>query len=235
MDSSKGPQMHNCDIESELFERPAESSADVENRKDQQNHDKGSDVHTSEDNNSFFQDTIGCAPSRTRRMSRDKGRTLHSLSAFYWSSDASDYEPKKISDEIAEYLKNPFRRKWTRKKRRRSIKRYLGIKRTWKKGHKGKPAYSIPREERKRRLRDRGIQFSFTPTKHLSFKQYFSYEQFVLGGFMNHLEDIKYERKLKKSLDNMQMGEDLENENFHMRKYLYLDEDGPLSPISEPG
>lgn len=33
----------------------------------------------------------------------------------------------------------------------------------------------------------------------------------------------------------MNVDEDLENEDFQMRKYSYMDEDGPLSPISESG
>lgn len=60
-------------------------------------------------------------------------------------------------------------------------------------------------------------------------------QQFVLGGFLNHIKNLKYERSLKESLKDMNVDEDLENEDFQMRKYSYMDEDGPLSPISESG
>lgn len=52
-------------------------------------------------------------------------------------------------------------------------------------------------------------------------------------GFFNYLEKLKYEYYLKESLKQMNVGEDLEKEDFDSRRYKYLDDDGALSPIEE--
>lgn len=52
-------------------------------------------------------------------------------------------------------------------------------------------------------------------------------------GFFNYLERLKYEYHLKESLKQMNVGEDLEKEDLDSRRYKYLDDDGPISPIEE--
>ncbi|XP_069613535.1 TATA box-binding protein-associated factor RNA polymerase I subunit D isoform X2 [Ranitomeya imitator] len=190
---------------------------------------------SSEDDTSLFQDAVSCAPTRTRRR-----QTITPLSSTT-SDDSSDSDLSSrnlsLSQQIAEYLKNPFRR---RSKRKRQKSKKKKKKRPAKQSKSPRvtarrPFYSIPLEERKRRLIDKGIPFPCAPLKYLPFKQYFEYEQHVLGGFLNHIKDLKYENTLKSSLKDMNVDEDGESEDFQMRKYSYLDEDGSLSPISEPG
>lgn len=59
------------------------------------------------------------------------------------------------------------------------------------------------------------------------------YEQAALKGFFKYIEQLKYEHHLKKSLTQLNAGDDLENECLESRKHKYLDDDGPLSPIEE--
>ncbi|XP_077152564.1 TATA box-binding protein-associated factor RNA polymerase I subunit D isoform X2 [Ranitomeya variabilis] len=191
---------------------------------------------STEDDTSLFQDAVSCAPTRTTRR-----HNITPLSSTT-SDDSSDSDLSSrnlpLSQQIAEYLKNPFRRHSKRK--RQKSKKKKKKKRPAKQSKSPRvtarrPFYSIPLEERKRRLIDKGIPFPCAPLKYLPFKQYFEYEQHVLGGFLNHIKDLKYENTLKSSLKDMSVDEDGESEDFQMRKYSYLDEDGSLSPISEPG
>ncbi|XP_073431062.1 TATA box-binding protein-associated factor RNA polymerase I subunit D isoform X2 [Dendrobates tinctorius] len=186
---------------------------------------------SSEDDASLFQDAVSCAPTRTRRK-----QTITPVSSTT-SDDSSISDYVTLSQQIAEYLKNPFRK---RRKRKRQKSKKRKKKRPAKQSKSprvtvNRPFYSIPLEERKRRLIDKGIPFPCAPLKYLPFKQYFEYEQHVLGGFLNHVKDLKYENTLKSNLKKMSVDEDEESEDFQMRKYSYLDDDGSLSPISEPG
>lgn len=239
MDASVAPPMDRSDIVCEQNRSPAEGEGGYPNSQELfSGSERRTDCETgsSGDENSLFQAEETCAPTRTGRLQRSKGQTLSSLSPINVIPDNSS----DLSQGIEEYLKNPFgkwgeQKKKKIKKKKTKKKRYLVTsKRSWR-AMKRKPRYSIPMEERGRRLLDQGIQFPFTPLKYLPLKQYFPYEQFVLGGFLNHIKNLKYERSLKESLKDMNVDEDLENEDFQMRKYSYMDEDGPLSPISESG
>ncbi|XP_069827271.1 TATA box-binding protein-associated factor RNA polymerase I subunit D [Dendropsophus ebraccatus] len=193
-----------------------------------------SDTGPSESENSLFQAPCRYAPTRTRRKRRGQGRTS-SLSALNVTSDHSsdsDYVP--MSEKISEYLKKPFRYKWNIRKKT-SKKKFSSKSKGLLKTSKGKLLSSIPSEEKRRRWCHPGIRFPFTSHKYLPFKLYFTYEQFVLGGFLNHVKNLKYERSLKESLKDLAVDEDLESESVLMREYSYLDDDGPISPISEPG
>lgn len=44
---------------------------------------------------------------------------------------------------------------------------------------------------------------------------------------------LKYEDHLKKALKALQASDDLEKECMVFRKYKYLDDEGPISPIRE--
>ncbi|XP_056412433.1 TATA box-binding protein-associated factor RNA polymerase I subunit D [Hyla sarda] len=237
--SSETPRMDHPNLECELAISSAEGNeeypdgqeliTDSEHRPESGNFPTTNETCSSDD--SLFQDPRTYSPTRTRRIRSDKEQTSSFMNIT--SDDSSDYLP--MGQKIADYLKKPSR-KWRKiKKKRKRVKKYFTTSKGSLKGFTKRKFYSISSEERRRRLIDQGIQFHFTPLKHLPFKLYFEYEQFVLGGFLNHIKNLKYERSLKESLKDMKMDEDLENENFQMRKYSYLDEDGPLSPISEPG
>nr|XP_008106300.2 PREDICTED: TATA box-binding protein-associated factor RNA polymerase I subunit D [Anolis carolinensis] len=92
--------------------------------------------------------------------------------------------------------------------------------------------------ERKKRAKERGLQFPFVEKlcgrKHIPLKLVCRYEQEAIQGYFRYIETLKYEQHLKKSLAKLNAGDDLENESLESRKYKYLDDDGPLSPIEEP-
>ncbi|KAM3933076.1 TATA box-binding protein-associated factor RNA polymerase I subunit D [Leptodactylus fuscus] len=170
---------------------------------------------------------------RARRTRTSKANPKSSLNSS--SDDLSEFP--NVNKEISDYFKNPYRRKWekAKKKERRKKRLIENQKKKSKRAGKTKPLYSIPLQQRKRRRLHKGILFPVTSLKHLPLKRYFTYEQLVLGGFLNHVKDLKYEHKLKKSLKDLKVDEDLDHENIQMRTYSYLDDNGPLSPISEPG
>ncbi|KAG9464737.1 TATA box-binding protein-associated factor RNA polymerase I subunit D [Eleutherodactylus coqui] len=189
---------------------------------------------------SSLQTADGCPPTRTKRT-RGEGLEIRTF-VFESSSDESSIPRyQTLAEEKAEFFKNPFRR-WQqpkaqkkRKKKKRFYRFFVNRKEVAQRFLvKKRVRRSVPKHERKRRMFDRGTKFPFTPLKYLPFKLYFSYEQLVVGGFLNQIKNLKYERSLKESLKDMEIDEDSENEDFDLRQYSYMDENGPISPISEP-
>ncbi|NXU49895.1 TAF1D polymerase, partial [Turnix velox] len=92
-------------------------------------------------------------------------------------------------------------------------------------------------EEQKRRLLHRGFQFPFVEEhygrKHIPLTMVLGYERAAAKGFFQYVEMLKYEEHLKKALEALQAGEDLEKECLAVRKHEYLDDEGPISPIQE--
>ncbi|OCT95107.1 hypothetical protein XELAEV_18012791mg [Xenopus laevis] len=182
----------------------------------------------SESSGSLFQADVTCTPSRTRRRrAADKPKHMSLPS----SSDSSDFEPVPKYLPLKKILEQFRKKKKKQKKKRQRYRKYLV---TEKKPHKP-PAkkITITLQEKHRRLRERSITFPFTGQKYLQFKRYLPYEQSVFSGFLRYTEKLKYDRHLQNSLKIMDLGEDLENESSEMRKYGYLDDDGPISPIVE--
>ncbi|KAJ6664938.1 hypothetical protein lerEdw1_005910 [Lerista edwardsae] len=89
----------------------------------------------------------------------------------------------------------------------------------------------------RRRCRERGRQFPFAESFYrrgpITLRTARQYEHSALKGFFNYVKQLKYEHHLKKSLTQLNVGDDLENEYLESRKHKYLDDDGPLSPIEE--
>lgn len=165
----------------------------------------------SESGSTLFQTEETCTPTRTRRR-----RQATSLSSTSESSDCVPVSRKLTIQEI--------------------FQKHFGKNKKSGKSGKHKPVQRKPRKNHqayKRRRRHRGTPFPFGYKKHLSLKAYFAYEEFVVGGFLHHMENLKFEQNLHKSLKNMDAAEDLENDSLTMRKHKYLDDEGPISPISE--
>lgn len=95
----------------------------------------------------------------------------------------------------------------------------------------------LSKEERRRRYLSRGHEFPFIQklygTKHLPLRLVCLYEQDALEGYFRYIKMLKLEHHIKKSLTEVDAAGDLENECLESRKYKYLDDDGPLSPIEE--
>ncbi|NXQ38258.1 TAF1D polymerase, partial [Catharus fuscescens] len=101
----------------------------------------------------------------------------------------------------------------------------------------GRPPLTASPQEQKRRLLDRGLQFPFVEKhygeKHIPLKMVLGYEQAAAKGYFKYIEVLKYEDHLKKALKTLQASDDLEKECMVFRKYKYLDDEGPISPIRE--
>ncbi|XP_044143709.1 TATA box-binding protein-associated factor RNA polymerase I subunit D [Bufo gargarizans] len=225
--------MDRSEVEGELDSGSAGCSVplipDSEHRPERENLSSTSET----DENCLFQDAVSY-PLRRTRIRRGQKQKLKSSSA---SNSSSDNTSLSLKTEISEFVKHPFRnwRRWKQSKTRKIRSLVKGKRPRRRKTATKHKQYSVPLEERRHRLFDKGIKFPFTPLKYLPLKLYFTYEQFVLGGFLNRVKKLKYERSLKQSLKNIEEDENLKNENFGIREYSYLDEDESLSPISDPG
>ncbi|KAJ7320080.1 hypothetical protein JRQ81_019591 [Phrynocephalus forsythii] len=128
-----------------------------------------------------------------------------------------------------------FRRRHRRKPRRLRERKRTASKQPTKSGKRLR--VKLPLEEQRRRYNDRGYQFPFVQKlyrrKDLPLKLVCFYEQGALEGYFRYITMLKYEHHLKKSLTELDAGVELENECLESRKYKYLDDDGPLSPIAE--
>ncbi|XP_053563446.1 TATA box-binding protein-associated factor RNA polymerase I subunit D [Bombina bombina] len=159
-----------------------------------------------------------CTPMRTKRNRKLKRLNRHSPPPLPPSSgDSSDYLPVNLKQIFEQHFQK--RKKKKKKKRRIFLNRQSVL------------SLNI----RKQRLKHKGLCFPFATPKYLTFKMYFPYEQSVVGGFLQYVKNLKCNRSLKESLKNMGQDDELEDEMIDMRKYKYLDDDGSISPISEPG
>ncbi|KAM8923010.1 TATA box-binding protein-associated factor RNA polymerase I subunit D isoform 3-T5 [Lycaon pictus] len=142
------------------------------------------------------------------------------------SSSDSSFEPRPLTlKAIFERFKKKKRKKRKYKPKERPRGRPEGRKTTRRS------------QINKKQVKDKGSGFPFLESenvkKPLPWRKILSFEQAVARGFFNYLEKLKYEYYLKESLKQMNVGEDLEREDFDSRRYKYLDDDGSLSPIEE--
>ncbi|XP_078278286.1 uncharacterized protein LOC144606247 [Rhinoraja longicauda] len=101
---------------------------------------------------------------------------------------------------------------------------------------RGGPRSSMTAAQKRKRLRERGLEFPFVEqeygTKDLPFKMIYTYEQTALCGLFDYMKELKCQKHLIKSLKNIDV-DCADREGCPTRQYKYLDEKGPLSPISE--
>ncbi|NP_001128983.1 TATA box-binding protein-associated factor RNA polymerase I subunit D [Pongo pygmaeus] len=185
----------------------------------------------SSDSRLFKTQCIPYSPKREKRNPiRKFVRTPESVHASDSSSDSS-FEPIPLT------MKAIFERFKNRKKRykKKKKKRYqpTGRPRGRPEGRRN-PIYSLI--DKKKQFRSRGSGFPFLESeneKNPPWRKILTFEQAVARGFFNYIEKLKYEHHLKESLKQMNVGEDLENEDFDSRRYKFLDDDGSISPIEE--
>ncbi|XP_048413432.1 TATA box-binding protein-associated factor RNA polymerase I subunit D-like isoform X3 [Stegostoma tigrinum] len=122
-------------------------------------------------------------------------------------------------------------RKWRQHKKYRNKSVY---KRTGR--PVGRPRSSITKAEKRRRLKERGLQFPFVQKeygrKHLPFKMIFAYEQAALCGLFTYMKELKCQKHLIKSLEKINV-DCPDRECGPVRQCKYLDEKRPVSPIQE--
>ncbi|GAB5577304.1 TATA box-binding protein-associated factor RNA polymerase I subunit D [Prionailurus iriomotensis] len=192
----------------------SDSAVEIENHSD--NSSSGSSLFKTQ-----------CVPSSPKPRQRNPIRKFvyspESVQAKDSSSDSS-LEPRPLT------LKAIFER-FKKKKRKKRKYKPTGRPRGRPKGRKNTRRSQINRKQ----VRDKGSGFPFLESenerKPLPWRKILTFEQAVARGFFNYLEKLKYEYYLKESLKQMNVGEDLEKEDFDSRRYKYLDDDGSLSPI----
>ncbi|XP_038670025.1 TATA box-binding protein-associated factor RNA polymerase I subunit D-like [Scyliorhinus canicula] len=103
---------------------------------------------------------------------------------------------------------------------------------------RGRPCSSTTRAEKRKRLRERGLQFPFVHKeygrKDLPFKMIFTYEHAALCGLFTYMKELKYQKKLINSLKKINV-DNPEGDNRPVRQHKYLDEKRSISPIPESG
>uniref|UniRef100_A0ABI7XHB6 TATA box-binding protein-associated factor RNA polymerase I subunit D n=1 Tax=Felis catus TaxID=9685 RepID=A0ABI7XHB6_FELCA len=192
----------------------SDSAVEIENHSD--NSSSGSSLFKTQ-----------CVPSSPKPRQRNPIRKFvyspESVQAKDSSSDSS-LEPRPLT------LKAIFER-FKKKKRKKRKYKPTGRPRGRPKGRKNTRRSQINRKQ----VRNKGSGFPFLESenerKPLPWRKILTFEQALARGFFNYLEKLKYEYYLKESLKQMNVGEDLEKEDFDSRRYKYLDDDGSLSPI----
>ncbi|XP_054097772.1 TATA box-binding protein-associated factor RNA polymerase I subunit D [Callithrix jacchus] len=184
----------------------------------------------SSDSSLFKTQCVPYSPKQGQRNPiRKCVRTPGNVQASDSSSDSS-FEPIPLTMKaIFERFKN------RKKKYKKKKKRYqpTGRPRGRPEGRRN-PLCSLI--DKKKEFRSRGPGFPFLESeneKKAPWKKILTFEQAVARGFFNYIEKLKYEHHLKESLKQMNVGEDLENEDFDSRRYKYLDDEGSISPIEE--
>ncbi|XP_037360535.2 TATA box-binding protein-associated factor RNA polymerase I subunit D-like [Talpa occidentalis] len=164
------------------------------------------------------------SPERPQRKPAGRGLRPPEKARARDSSSDDSFEPRPLT------LKAIFERFKNRKKRRKRKYKPTGRPR-------GRPKGSRSRGSRIKRqqIKDKGSGFPFLESengrKPLPWRKILTFEQAVARGFFNYLEKLKYEHHLKESLKQMNVDEDLEKDDLDSRRYKYLDDDGPISPI----
>uniref|UniRef100_UPI00398F498B TATA box-binding protein-associated factor RNA polymerase I subunit D-like n=1 Tax=Pristiophorus japonicus TaxID=55135 RepID=UPI00398F498B len=174
-----------------------------------------------------------CPSIPVRKARRRGSRKLQTRSAIH-NQTAEDTESSTDSDEFlgrACFVKvGETRRRQLRKRCKNScINKKSG-------GPRGRPQSSTAVAEKRRRLRERGLQFPFVRKeygrKHLPFKMIFTYEQAALCGLFNYMKELKCQNHLITSLKKINV-DCTERVSGPVTQYKYLDEKRPISPLPE--
>ncbi|XP_051011887.1 TATA box-binding protein-associated factor RNA polymerase I subunit D [Acomys russatus] len=173
-----------------------------------------------------------CVPSSTQKQRNPTVKSVISpVSLDTDSSSDSSIEPRPLT------LKAIFERFKKKKRKRKRKKRKYKPKLRPRERPPGTKNNRRPKIDKKQ-IKDKGAMFPVLESENgkepLPWKKILTYEQAVARGFFHHIEKLKYEYHLTECLKQMHAGEDLEKEDLDSRRYKYMDDDGPLSPIEEP-
>lgn len=180
--------------------------------------------------NSLFKTQSQSAPvaNKRRKSTRTPSTRLDVTCQSRLDSEISDSDDDRGYPSI---LKNG---KVKRKQRRKASTSSHGHKKPAQR--RGRPQSSTTAAGKRNKLKDRGLEFSFVEqeygTKDLPFKMIYAYEQAALCGLFDYMKELKCQNHLITSLKNIDV-DCTDRESGPTRQYKYLDENGPLSPISE--
>lgn len=181
-----------------------------------------SEVESDDSGSSLFRSQCTFTPTRTAR--RRSQATPHlratSIGLCKDSSDSSSEPVPRFN------LNQIFERRRRRRKRRQGKCETKKICRKLLKPTQ-QPSEAIPLPRRQRRWRDE------TDKKDLPLKMIFTHEQASLWGFLHQMKKLKYERHLQASLQNLNVINESEDGHEDGQGYSYLDDDGPISPITD--
>ncbi|XP_044524309.1 TATA box-binding protein-associated factor RNA polymerase I subunit D isoform X2 [Gracilinanus agilis] len=187
----------------------------------------------SDSSNSLFK--TQCDPISPNREPRNLStcNTVH-LPPNTWLRDYSSDS----SSELEPFNLKVVFENWKKKKRKRKYKP-SGRPKGRPKGST-KTTQSLAIIPKKDLFKDKGLQFPLVESengrKPLLWKKILGFEQAVARGFFNYVKEQKYESHLREALKHLDAGEDLDKEDFGVRRYKYLDDDDDesISPIEEP-
>ncbi|XP_007495065.2 TATA box-binding protein-associated factor RNA polymerase I subunit D [Monodelphis domestica] len=190
----------------------------------------------SDSSNSLFK--TQCDPISPSRETRNIStcNTIH-LPPNTWLRDYSSDS----SSELEPFNLKVVFENWKKKKRKIQKK-----KRKYKPSGrpKGRPkgstktTQSLAVMSKKDLFKDKGLQFPLVESengrKPLLWKKILGFEQAVARGFFNYVKEQKYESHLREALKHLGASEDLDKEDFGVRRYKYLeDDDESISPIED--
>ncbi|CAI5773386.1 TATA box-binding protein-associated factor RNA polymerase I subunit D [Podarcis lilfordi] len=129
------------------------------------------------------------------------------------------------------------RRKWRPSARKKKVAKRKTLKCKEQETCEKRQQPRVPGKKRKKKLTEKVVNFPFVErlygVKRIPFRMVCLYEQAALNGYFRYIETLKLEKLMEKSLTQLNAVDDLENESLASRKYKYVDEDEPLSPIVE--
>ncbi|XP_078535538.1 TATA box-binding protein-associated factor RNA polymerase I subunit D [Lissotriton helveticus] len=188
-----------------------------------------SDVESDNSGSSLFRSQCTFTPTRTARRRSPATPSLKapSIELHKDSSDSSSGPAPRFN------LHQIFERRRRRRERRQGKYEAKKICRKLVKPTLQLPSEAIPLPRRQRRWKDETSTFPFLNKKDLPLKMIFTHEQGSLWGFLHQMKKLKCERHLQASLQNLNVSNESEGEHEDNRGYSYLDDDGPISPITE--
>ncbi|XP_069470860.1 TATA box-binding protein-associated factor RNA polymerase I subunit D isoform X2 [Ambystoma mexicanum] len=177
---------------------------------------------------SLFRTQCTFTPTRKAR-SRSQGTPSQKPSSGMSYKDS----PDSSSEPVTRFnLKKIFEQ---RRKRRLRRERKNEIREISKKPSKTalQPHESIPFARHQRRWKDEECQFPFLAKKDLTLRMIFAHEQASIWGFLHQMKRMKYDRHLQTSLKNLNVCKESKDQDMEERRYSYVDDEGPISPIAE--
>ncbi|KAM9170159.1 TATA box-binding protein-associated factor RNA polymerase I subunit D isoform 2-T5 [Pangshura tecta] len=211
--------------------------------------DDNSEIDLSDSTSSLIQHECNSTPaarSSTRHLVNSPANTLDRDTSTESSLDPGSpfklakspglsRSPLNLEVNFDTHLRRKYRRQAHQRSKEKPKEREKRYKSTGK--PRGRPRLTLPQEEQKKRLLDRGFQFPFVEKeygrKHIPMKMISEYEQAALKGYFQYIKMVKCDEHLKKALKNLNASEDLENQGMAMRRHKYIDDEGPISPIQE--
>ncbi|KAJ1184774.1 hypothetical protein NDU88_001577 [Pleurodeles waltl] len=187
-----------------------------------------SEVESDGSGNSLFRSQRIFTPTRTAR--RRSQATLPQVSpSVDLYKDSSDSSPEPVPRFNLHQIFERRRRRRQRREGKYEAKTICikVLKPTLQRSER----IHLPSQQR--HWKDETSKFPFLDKKNVPLKMIFTYQQASLWGFLNQMKKLKYERHLQTSLQSLNVSNESEDGHEDRQGYSYLDDDGPISPITD--